>query len=139
VPDLWIRVSYLSLKSLPGFVEDLAKRLHFFLDWIAEGPVPPPPKEKEHKRQVALLRAPHLPCNVHELKSHQLPTSNDALLTRCFPLLPHARPPSSFWLSAFFYSQSFLIAIRQNLARRAKVPRPYRPTLLPIAPQLASS
>lgn len=40
VPKAWMENSYPSLKPLPAYMEDLAKRVEFFSKWVAEGKPP---------------------------------------------------------------------------------------------------
>lgn len=34
VPPNWTKVSFLSLKPLSSWMEDLIKRINFFIDWV---------------------------------------------------------------------------------------------------------
>jgi dynein heavy chain len=67
VPEVWAKAAYPSQKGLMSWTEDLNTRLHFFSDWILEG------------------------------------------------------PPTIFWVSGFFFTQSFITGVLQNHARREKV------------------
>jgi dynein heavy chain len=67
-PDVWLKVSYPSLKPIASYVGDLIVRLHFFQEWIQSG------------------------------------------------------APCTFWLSGFFFTQSFLTGQLQNFARKMKLP-----------------
>lgn len=37
VPQMWLNVSYPSLKPLGGYINDLKKRIEFFQDWFDNG------------------------------------------------------------------------------------------------------
>ena len=37
VPNLWMKISYPSLKPLGGYLKDLIKRIQFFEKWVLEG------------------------------------------------------------------------------------------------------
>ena len=68
VPLSWKKYSYPTLKPLLSYLNDLKRRINFFMDWINNG------------------------------------------------------APTSFWLSAFFNTQSFLTAILQNHSRKMDIP-----------------
>jgi dynein heavy chain len=67
IPQMWLEVSYPSIKPCGSFVKDLSLRLGMFQKWVNEG------------------------------------------------------SPNVFWLSGFFFTQSFLTGILQNYARKYKV------------------
>ncbi len=68
VPELWMKISYSSCKTLISYIEDLKKRIEFFNEWIDKG------------------------------------------------------KPAVFWISGFYFTQSFLTACLQEFARRQQLP-----------------
>merc|ERR1712060_816884 len=68
IPNIWLDVSYPSLKPLVSYVSDLCARLQFFQDWIDGG------------------------------------------------------IPVTFWVSGFYFTQSFLTGQLQNFARKFRLP-----------------
>ena len=69
IPEQWKKFSYLSLRSMKGYLADLEERVDFFRKWIAGG----------------------------------------------------GPSPTKFWISGFFFPQSFLTSILQNYARKHSV------------------
>lgn len=99
VPVLWAAKSYPSLKPLGSYVTDLVARLQFFK-------VPP------------LLFIPLSIYHVHFCQDR---------IDRLHLFYPQdwitsGAAPSVFWLSGFYFTQSFLTGVTQNYARKYKIP-----------------
>ena len=99
IPDLWKKASYPSLKPLGSYLDDLYR---------CEGCASC--QDSENNQSI-------VEQHVHQLSPYcayrRLKMLSDWYETQ---------PPPTFWLSGFFFVQSFLTAGLQNYARKNKIP-----------------
>ena len=96
VPTNWLAVSYPTLKPLSGYITDLQQRLQSLAgkNW---NPSPSP----------SLSPSPRLSAS---------------LILVSYSDWVEYGPPNAFWISGFFFTQSFLTGVLQNYARRHNIP-----------------
>jgi dynein heavy chain len=91
---MWAGKSYPSRKPLAPYVTDLCRRLKFLIDWYA----PPSCGRVLHSSFVDLIF--------------------DWFALRRF----ETGAPTIFWISGFYFTQSFLTGAMQNFARKYTIP-----------------
>lgn len=118
VPELWARVSYPSLKPLSSYLEDLYARLAMLQVCTALVCSSPCRETCMCSHFVHSQGTHHFGDNCHQSACAWCVVELDVLVQSWF----EKGPPAVFWLSGFFFVQSFLTAGLQNYARKHGIP-----------------
>ena len=120
VPKDWLKASYPSLKPIGAYIADLVERLSFFNNWLEHGP------PAGMCIYISLISFFSQFFNSHLTLFLFLYPSMYYLfisLTYVHTLsLFHSHIPSAFWISGFYFTQSFLTGALQNFARKYVIP-----------------
>lgn len=120
---MWAAVAYPSLKPLDSWIKDLQERLKFFQDWIELGS---PGESTVAWYRKTLHRKSYISCTKNPTTP---PLSRHACGTeKCWYRKLHRKTNiqylclAVYWISGFFFTQSFLTGTLQNYARKYKIP-----------------
>ena len=95
IPSMWSGKSYPSLKKLGGYVADLGTF-------------------SKYNTSILLVRFHHV--------SHVKTKKKVARLQFLQSWIDNGIAPNCFWISGFYFPQSFMTAVNQNFARKYKIP-----------------